>query len=49
MVCDQMAMGLPLVTSVLFLKAKSFWYNVGVSEVYLRFVTPSGIKHECYV
>jgi hypothetical protein len=30
--CVQTAMGLPLVTSAIFLIAKSFWYNVDVSK-----------------
>jgi hypothetical protein len=35
-VWDQMAMGIPLITSAVFLMAKSFWINVGVSEEDLK-------------
>jgi hypothetical protein len=55
--CDQTAMDLPPTTSAVFLiakyyflfvVAKSFWLNVGVSKKYLR-CSPSGIKREWYV
>jgi hypothetical protein len=37
--CDQTAMGLPPVTSAVFLIAKSFWYE-GVSEYLIWFSYP---------
>jgi hypothetical protein len=43
--CDQTAMGLSLVISAVFLIAKSFFLNVGLSEEYLRcFYYSSGDK-----
>jgi hypothetical protein len=43
-ICDQAAMGLPPVRFEVFLKAKSFWYNVGVSEEYMRCLCYPGDK-----
>jgi hypothetical protein len=34
--CDQMVIGLPPVKSAVYLIPKQFWYNVGVTEEYLR-------------
>jgi hypothetical protein len=34
--CDQTAMDLPAVTSVMFLIVKSFWENASVSKEYIR-------------
>jgi hypothetical protein len=34
--CDRTAMGLPPATSAVFLIAKLFWLNMGVSEVYCK-------------
>jgi hypothetical protein len=36
--CNKTAMGLPPVTSAVFLIASWFWKNVGVSEEYLRYL-----------
>jgi hypothetical protein len=36
--CDQTAIGLPPVTSAVFLIAQVLWYNVGVSEEYLKYL-----------
>jgi hypothetical protein len=41
--CDQTVMGLPPVTSAVFLII--FWKNVGVSEKLLCSANPSRIKH----
>jgi hypothetical protein len=47
--CDQAAMGLPPVTSAVFLIAKQFLQNEGVWEKYPdASATPSGIIHEWY-
>jgi hypothetical protein len=41
--CNKTAMGLPPVTSAVFLIANKLWQNVGVSEEYLRYLCyPSG-------
>jgi hypothetical protein len=43
-------MGLPPVTSAVFLRAKLFWYNVSVSRnIWDASATPSELKSEWYV